>query len=137
LERGIAVRQGQRCLRAELPRILATPPDVLSPRIIRIIEGLAGDWRRLDERVEALSNEIEAIAHQDAGCERLVFGLAATSRRGCTGPALGLMENQLIAQMTRTRIHRLSERRQTPLTRNGLFPAPFWCTIDRTHFAWH
>jgi transposase len=32
LERGIAVRQGQRSLRAELPRILATPPDMLSPR---------------------------------------------------------------------------------------------------------
>jgi transposase len=32
LERGIAVRQGQRFLRAELPRILAMPPDVLSPR---------------------------------------------------------------------------------------------------------
>jgi hypothetical protein len=48
-----------------------------------------------------------------------VFGLAATLRRGCTGPALGLMESQLIAQMTRTRIHRLSERRQAPLTRNG------------------
>ena len=68
LERGIAVRQGQRFLRAELPRILATPLDVLSPRIVR----LAGDWRRLDERVEALSNEIEAIARQDAGCERLM-----------------------------------------------------------------
>jgi hypothetical protein len=32
LERGVAVRQGQRFLRAELPRILATPPDVLSAR---------------------------------------------------------------------------------------------------------
>src|SRR4249919_1519989 len=72
LERGIAVRQGQRFLRAELPRILATPPDVLSPRMVRIIEGLAGDWRRLDERVEGLSNEIEAIARQDIGCERLM-----------------------------------------------------------------
>ena len=30
LERGIAVRQGQRFLRAELPRILAAPTDVLS-----------------------------------------------------------------------------------------------------------
>src|SRR5712671_5502426 len=72
LERGIAVRQGQRFLRAELPRILATPPDVLSPRMLRIIEDLAGDWRRLDKRVEGLSNEIEAIARQDAGCERLM-----------------------------------------------------------------
>ena len=72
LERGIAVRQGQRFLRAELPRILATPPDVLSPRMVRIIEDLAGDWRRLDERIEGLSSEIEAIARQDAGCERLM-----------------------------------------------------------------
>src|ERR1700735_2960539 len=72
LERGVAVRQGQRFLRAELPRILATPPNVLSPRMVRIIENLAGDWRRLDERVESLSSEIEAVARQDAGCERLV-----------------------------------------------------------------
>jgi transposase len=72
LERGIAVRQGQRFLRAELPGILTTPPDVLSPRMVRIVEDLAGDWRRLDERVERLSDEIEAIARQDAGCERLM-----------------------------------------------------------------
>ena len=72
LERGIAVRQGLRFLRAELPRILATPPDVLSPRMVRVIEDLAGDWRRLDERIESLSGEIEAVARQDAGCERLM-----------------------------------------------------------------
>jgi transposase len=72
LDRGVAVRQGQRFLRVELPRILATPPDVLSPRMVRVVEDLTGDWRRLDERVEGLSNEIEAIARQDAGCERLM-----------------------------------------------------------------
>src|SRR6266478_439307 len=72
LERGIAVRQGQRFLRAELPNILATPPDVLSPRMVRVIEYLAGDWRRLDERIEGLSSEIETVARQDAGCERLM-----------------------------------------------------------------
>jgi transposase len=72
LERGIAVRQGQRFLRVELPRILATPPDVLSPRMVRIIEGLAKDWRRLDERIDYLSDEIAAVAQQDTGCERLM-----------------------------------------------------------------
>ena len=72
LERGIAVRQGQRFLRVELPRILATPPDVLSPRMVRLIEGLASDWRRLDERIEGLSGEIEELAKRDAGCERLM-----------------------------------------------------------------
>ena len=71
LERGIAVRQGQRFLRAELPRILATPP-VLSPRMVRVIEDLTGDWRRLDERIEDLTSEIEAVARQEAGCERLM-----------------------------------------------------------------
>ncbi|SIO66895.1 Transposase [Bradyrhizobium erythrophlei] len=45
LERGIAVRQGLRSLRSELPGILATRTDVLAPRMLRIIEELAGDWR--------------------------------------------------------------------------------------------
>jgi transposase len=72
LERGIAVRQGQRFLRAGLPDILATPPDVLSPRMVRVIEDLAEDWHRLDERIERLSSEIEVLARQDAGCERLM-----------------------------------------------------------------
>jgi transposase len=72
LERGVAVRQGLRFLRAELPRILATPPDVLSPRMVRVIEGLAEDWRRLDARIEHLSSEIKAVAQQDSGCERLM-----------------------------------------------------------------
>src|SRR6204780_5527808 len=74
LERGIAVRQGIGFLRTELPRILATPPDVLSPRLVGVIEDLAGDWRRLDERVERLSGEIEAVGRQDAGCGRVRGG---------------------------------------------------------------
>jgi transposase len=72
LERGVAVRQGLRFLRAELPRILGMAPEVLSLRMVRVIEDLAGDWRRLDERVESLSDEIEAVARKDAGCERLM-----------------------------------------------------------------
>ena len=72
LERGIAVRQGLRFLRAELPGILATRTDVLSPRILRIVEDLVGDWRRLDERIKGLSGEIETLARQDHGCARLM-----------------------------------------------------------------
>ena len=72
LERGVAVRQGRHFLRAELPGILATGCAVLSARMVHLIEDLAGDWRRLDERIEGLSGEIDALARQDAGCERLM-----------------------------------------------------------------
>jgi len=72
LERGIAVRQGQRFLREELPHLLAAPPEVLSPRMVLIIEGLASDWRQLDTRIEDVSAEIEDLASRDAGCERLM-----------------------------------------------------------------
>ena len=71
LERGIAVRQGLHFLRAELPGILAKRTDVLSPRMLRIIEDLAGDWRRLDERIESLSAEITRVVEQDPACQRL------------------------------------------------------------------
>ena len=54
LERGIAMRQGRLFLRGELPKILAAPSDVLSPRMTRMIEELAADWRRLDERIETV-----------------------------------------------------------------------------------
>jgi transposase len=72
LERGVAVRRGLHFLRTALPGILATRCEVLSLRMIRIVEDLAGDWRRLDERIEGLSGEINALARQDAGCERLM-----------------------------------------------------------------
>ena len=72
LERGVAVRQGRHFLRGGLPGILATGCEVLSERMVHLIEDLAGDWRRLDERIEGLSGEIAALARQDAGCERLM-----------------------------------------------------------------
>jgi len=72
LERGIAVRQGFRFLRTELPGILAKRSDTLSPRMMRLIEDLAGDWRRLDERIEGVSTDIASVVEQDPACERLM-----------------------------------------------------------------
>ncbi len=70
LERGVAVRRGKRFLRAELPIILANRDDVLSPRMVRMLEDLAADWRRLNERIDGVSQEIEALARQDETCVR-------------------------------------------------------------------
>jgi transposase len=40
--------------------------------MLRILEDLSADWRRLDARIEGLSDEIETLAHQDQHCERLM-----------------------------------------------------------------
>src|SRR5262245_26293789 len=72
LGRGIAVAKGLNRLRAELPGILATRTDTLSPRLLHIIEDLIGDWRHLDQRIDIVSEEIEALAEAGAGCERLM-----------------------------------------------------------------
>jgi transposase len=72
LERGIIVRQGLRFLRQALPDILAKRTDVLSPRMIRIVADLAGDWRQLDERIEPVTDEIETLAKSDDGCRRVM-----------------------------------------------------------------
>src|SRR6478752_3293596 len=45
LECGVIVPQGPAMLRKILPSVLAQRTDVLSPRMIRLIEELADDWR--------------------------------------------------------------------------------------------
>jgi transposase len=72
LERGIIVRQGLRFLRQALPDILAKRTDVLSPRMVRIVADLAGDWRQLDERIEPVTDEIEILAKSDSSCRRVM-----------------------------------------------------------------
>jgi transposase len=67
LERGIAVRQGLRFLRHALPDILANRVDVLTPRMVHLIEGLAGDLHHLDTRIDEVTGEIEALARKRRG----------------------------------------------------------------------
>src|SRR5580704_9892620 len=63
--------------RAAFPasRVARHPGDAhrcaLAPHVAHR-RGLAGDWRRLDERIEGLTEEIEAVARKDAACERLM-----------------------------------------------------------------
>jgi ATP-dependent protease HslVU (ClpYQ) peptidase subunit len=58
--------------RQQLPQILATRSDVLSPRMVRIIGELIGDWEHLDERIERVTDEIEALARAAENCRRLM-----------------------------------------------------------------
>ena len=72
LERSIIVRQGLRFLRQALPDILAKRTDVRSPRMVRIVADLASDWRQLDERIEAVTDEIKTLAKSDDSCRRVM-----------------------------------------------------------------
>ena len=40
--------------------------------MIRIMEDLSGDWRRLDERIEHITKEIEVLAGTDVNCGQLM-----------------------------------------------------------------
>jgi len=72
IERGIIARQGVVPLRKALSEILSSQTDSLSPRMIGLVTDLVQDWRRLDERIAAVSAEIEALAEQDESCQRLM-----------------------------------------------------------------
>jgi transposase len=72
LERGIAVRQGYRFLQAALPDILSRETELLSPRMVRMLADLSGDWRHLDDRLEVVTDEIEALAKADEACQRMM-----------------------------------------------------------------
>jgi transposase len=126
LERGIAVRQGLRFLRQVLPDILANRADALTPRMVHMIEGLATDLHHLDERLDALTAEIEALAGSDEACRRLMtipgigpiiasamvatIGDGSAFRRGRDfGAWLGLVPRQ-ISTGDRTILGRISKR---------------------------
>lgn len=126
LERGIAVRQRPRSLRQALPDILAQRTDVLTPRMTHMTEGLMRDWHHLDERIEAVTGEIEALVAADEACQRLMsvpgvgpiiasamvasIGNGAAFRRGRDfGAWLGLVPRQ-ISTGDRTVLGRLSKR---------------------------
>jgi transposase len=55
-----------------LPDILAKRTDVLSPRMVRIVSDLAGDWQQLDQRIETVTDEIETLAKSDDSCRRVM-----------------------------------------------------------------
>jgi hypothetical protein len=40
--------------------------------MVRIVENLVGDWSHLDERIENMTDEIEALARGDASCRQLM-----------------------------------------------------------------
>jgi transposase len=124
------VRQGLRSWRQALPDILAKRTDALT-QMLRLIEGLMQDWHHLDERIDAVTDEIGALVAADEACRRLMsvpgvgpiiasamvaaIGNGAAFRRGRDfGTWLGLVPRQT-STGDRTILSRLSKRGNTHL----------------------
>src|SRR6516225_2756376 len=71
-DRTAVINQLRGFLLEQLPQILATRTDVLSPRMVRIAGDLVGDWDYLDERIERVTDEIESLAQTDVSCGQLM-----------------------------------------------------------------
>jgi transposase len=64
-------RSGPRALRNSLFAILENRKDEISPRTAKLICGLHEDWCGLDERIETVTGEIEALGQAETKCRRL------------------------------------------------------------------
>ena len=68
----VRTRQRLHWLRHALPDIRAQRTDVLAPRMVRILEDLAQDWRRPDDRIAAVTDEIDALSKNTEPCRHLM-----------------------------------------------------------------
>jgi transposase len=72
IEQGIAVRSGLRALRNSFEAILEQRRDEISARMRSILIGLYGDWLWIDDRIAAVSTEIEEISRTEENCANIM-----------------------------------------------------------------
>jgi len=71
LERGIIFAKGPANLRKNMASILEDAEQNITPRMRMLLDRVWQEWKQLEIDITAVSEEIERIANQDAGCQRL------------------------------------------------------------------
>ena len=71
LERGIVIPQGRRKLEDHLRTLLEGQEAILSTRVWSLLNDMRAEWRELDSRIEALTDEFAAQAKTDEAARRL------------------------------------------------------------------
>ena len=79
LERGITFAKGPANLRHQMPALLEDADQNLTPRMRSLLDHLWQEWKGLNADIENVSDEIDAIASQDAPA------LAPDTRSGAAG----------------------------------------------------
>lgn len=72
IEQGITVRAGRHRLQSSFEAILENRRDEISPRMRSTLLGLYGDWLWVDERIKAISSEIEEISKTEENCTNVM-----------------------------------------------------------------
>jgi len=72
LERGVTYRKGRAYLKRQMPSILEDAEVSLTPRMRDLLDRLWQEWKSVELQIEELSGLIQAIAQQDAACQRLL-----------------------------------------------------------------
>jgi transposase len=71
LERGLVFARTPSKLRTTMPDILENAEADLTPQMRNLIDMLWGEWKMVEQQIEALSLELERISSIDAGCTRI------------------------------------------------------------------
>ena len=71
LERGAVFSAGRVKFENALDELLAEADEILSPRIRNLVSEWRGEWRVLDEKIEALKAEFVCLAGQNGAMRRL------------------------------------------------------------------
>lgn len=72
IEQGITVRAGRHRLQSSFEAILENRRDEISRRMRNTLLGLYGDWLWVDERIKAISSEIEEISKTEENCANVM-----------------------------------------------------------------
>jgi len=72
LEYGLTLAQGLPTFCRDMPQLLENPDSTFTPRMLRVLQSLWEEFLLLNDRVNAVSEEIKAIARHDETARRLM-----------------------------------------------------------------
>src|SRR5436305_3225818 len=71
LERGLSFAKGPANLRNRMPAILEDAEQNITPRMRMLLDQIWQEWKRLENDIAIISDEIERISNEDEACQRL------------------------------------------------------------------
>jgi transposase len=71
LERGLSFAKGPANLRNRMPAILEDAEQNITPRMRMLLDQTWQEWKRLENDIAIISEEIERISNEDEACQRL------------------------------------------------------------------